>query len=177
MLVSVKPRGGCAIIPGERTCVTLFPCSSYKPEDFYWKASQRLQEQQQQRTLQKPSLPEFGALSEGSTAQSLVDLSEIFTALGMEVQCTISDPTLMSGLTSTRVCSKQALRGLAAMLRPTAIKKVKTHTEHEDHDFQYLHSSHMLYSLQSRAVAAFESSCHIADLQTPLLPKATVQVN
>lgn len=177
MFASVKPKAGYATIPSERTCLSLFPCSPFEPQDFYRKASQRLQEQQQQRTLQQPSLPEVEALSEGTTAHSLAELSDIFAALGVEFQCTISDPALASSLTSSRVCSKQALKGLAALLRPTANKKAKTHTEHEDQDLEYLHPSHMLYNLQSRAVAAFESSWDVPDLQTPLLPKAATQVS
>lgn len=166
------PQGYATIASG-RTHVNLFPCLSFRPDNFYGKASLRLQEQEQQRILQKPRIPEQAGSAEDSTAQKLVALNEALTDLGIEVQCTISDPAgPTSSLISSRSCSKQALKRLAAALKPTAIKPGT-----DPHDaLGITHLQHLFHSLQSKVVMAFEKSCETVQLQTPLLPKATVQV-
>ena len=164
---------GYTTIPSGRTHVNHFPCLSFRPDNFYGKASLRLQEQEQQRTLQKPHFSEQAGSAEGSTAQRLVALTEALTALGIEIQCTISDPAaLNSSLISSRPCSRQSLKTLAAALKPTAIKPGTG----LDDALGVAHLRHLFHSLQSKAVMAFERSCETMQLQTPLLPQATVQV-
>ena len=169
------PQGYAKIASG-RTHVNLFPCLSFRPNNFYGKASLRLQEQEQQRILQKPSCPEQAGSAQGSTTQSLVALTEALADLGIEVQCTISDPpALTSSLISSKTCSKQALKKLADVLKPTAIKQLKPAADLDD-ALGDTHLQHLFHSLQSKAVMAFERSCETIQLQTPLLPQANVQV-
>ena len=169
------PSSGYATISSERTCVNLFPGVPFKPEDFYWKASQGLQEQQQRRVLQQPSFCELQPAAEGSLARSLTRLHEVSTALDVEVQCTIQDPvTLTRNLTSSRFCSKQTLKGLTAMLMPAASRLCDTQQD-DGGSFGNL-QHHLLCSLRSRAVTTFEDSCEIFRLQAPLLPHPAPKV-
>lgn len=162
-----------ATIASGRTHVNLFPCLLFRPDNFYGKVSLRLQEQEQQRNLQKPSFPEQAGSATDSTAESLVALAGALTDLGIEVQCTISDPAaLTSSLASSRTCSKQALKKLAAALKPMAIKPAAD----LDDALGDTHLQHLLHSLQSKAVMAFERSCETVQLQTSLLSQASVQV-
>ena len=170
------PRG-YATIPSGRTRVNLFPCAPFRRDNFYRKASQTLQEQEQQRSLQKPSFPELTSSAEGNKIESLIALSEAFQLLGIDVQCTISDQAaLTSSLVSSRTCSKQALKKLAAVLKPAAIKKLKSGEDFDD-ALGDAHLQHLLHRLQSKAVADFERSCGTIQLQTPLLLPASVQVS
>lgn len=166
---------GYATIPSGRTRVNLFPCLAYRPDNWYLRASQRLQEQERQQILQQPSLPEPAGAAEGSTAQTLVALTEAFHHLGVDVQCTILDPAaLSSSLTSSIMCSKRALKKLTTELKPAVIK-LQDCTDLDD-ALGDAHLQHLLHSLQSKAVTAFERSCDTMQLQTPLLPQVNVQV-
>ena len=167
---------GYASIPSGRTHVNLFPCLMFRPDNFYGKVSLRLQEQEQQRNLPKPSFAEQAGSAQCSTAQSPVALTEALNELGVEVQCTISDPAaLNSSLISSRNCSKQALKKLAAVLKPIAIKKFKPAADLDD-ALGDTHLQHLLHSLQSKSMMAFEMSCETVQLQTPLLPGASAKV-
>lgn len=170
---------GYATIPSGRTRVNLFPCSvsNYRPDNSYWRASQRLQEQERQQILPKPSLPEQAGSAEGSTAQALVALTEAYHHLGMDDQCIILDPAaLSSSLTSSKMCSKRALKKLTTELKPAVIK-LQVGTDVDDDDaLGDVHLHHLLHSLQSKAITALERSCETMQLQTPLLPQVSAQV-
>lgn len=164
-----------ATITSGRTHVSLFPCLLFRPDNFYGKVSLRLQEQEQQRNLQKPNFPDSGQAGSApdSTVEDLIALAGALTDLGVEVQCTISDPkALTSSLVSSKTCSKQALKKLAAMLKPMNIKPAAD----LDDALGDTHLQHLLHSLQSKAVMAFERSCETVQLQTPLLSQTSVQV-
>ena len=171
---------GYATIPSGRTRVNLFPCSTlnYRPDISYRGASQRLQEQERQQILQKPSLPvgEQAGSAEGSTAQPLVAFTEAYHNLGVEDQCIIVDPAaLSSSLTSSKVCSKRALKKLTTELKPAAVK-LQVGTDLDDDALGDTHLHHLLHSLQSKDITVFERSCGSMQLQTPLLPQVSVQV-
>ena len=166
-----------AIIPSGRTYANLFPCTPYKSTDNpYGKASQRLAEQQLQRTLQTPTMPLSDVAADGATKKQLMVLPEAMKELQMDFQCTLSDPEIMTGsLTSTKFCSKQALRRLASQLKPAASKISKlSHSADHDSNADNMRLQDLLHKMASKA--AFESSRAIPELQTPALLSATSRV-
>lgn len=77
------------------------------------------------------------------------------------------------------MCSKRALKKLTTELKPAVIKlRVGTDLDDDDDDDALgdAHLHHLLLSLQSKAITAFERSCETMQLQTPLLPQVSVQV-
>ena len=106
-----------ATYPSGSSSHSRFPCSTTfaGPIDYYNKASLNLSEQHHKSSLQVPGLTN----TKGFAGTHQFATADIVSALSVVSQCTIHDLTAMrNGLTSSKGCSRQAVRKIAAQLLP-----------------------------------------------------------
>lgn len=110
--------------PAGNSYCNAFPSSTAYagPTDCYRKASQVLSEQHQQCSLPVPCLTPTAGLS----AACHFAPADISSALALECQCTMINPVVTKdALTSTKFCSRQALKKITAELLPAKAKQPK----------------------------------------------------
>lgn len=113
-----------ATYPTGSSYCNAFPCcTSYAgPTDYYRNASQALSKQHQQCSLPMPSLSQPASFADVYHFAS----ADILSALELDRQCIISDlAATKTGLTSTEVCSRQAVKKISAQLLPVRGKPPK----------------------------------------------------
>lgn len=167
-LVLIMTRPQYATYPSGSSFHNTFPCSTALagPIDYYKKASLSLSEQQRKSSLQVPGLTD----TKGFAGTQQFATADIVTALSVGGQYTIHDLTaIKDGLTSSKVCSRQAVRKIAAQLLPVKAsmgKEASAATEYSG-------------NLTFEALSSFNSqgiNSLYTELPTPVWPKTQAQV-
>ena len=147
-----------------------FPCSTAfaGPIDYYKKASLSLIEQLHKSSLQLPGVTD----TKGFAGTQQFATADIVTALSVGGQCTstIHDLTAIKDvLTSSKVCSRQAVRKIAAQLLPVKAsmgKEASAATEY---------SGNLTFEALSRLNSQGINSLY-TELPTLVWPKTQAQV-